>query len=241
MHFFPNSHTRGRHLAGLMVVVAAVAAIVGTTPTYAATGSSYLSTLNSERAAHGLTPLHSRAVLDSVAHAWAARLAATGWLRHNPALERQVHNWQSLGENVGDGPTVGSIAHAFWASAPHRANILDPSYSQVGIAGVRGEGRLWMVVVFRGPLHQTSVARQTARGSRSAARTTLRSWPGHLLMVGSIGRSVAYVQRLLGVRPDGVFGPQTKQAVVSFQRRHQLGVDGIVGPITWGVLVRTRT
>lgn len=32
---------------------------------------------------------------------------------------------------------------------------------------------------------------------------------------------------------DGVFGNDTKKAVMSFQRTHGLGVDGIVGPLTW--------
>jgi peptidoglycan hydrolase-like protein with peptidoglycan-binding domain len=52
------------------------------------------------------------------------------------------------------------------------------------------------------------------------------------------------VQARLGIAADGVFGPQTRQAVRAFQRAHGLAVDGIVGPQTLaslGVSAATRT
>jgi cell wall-associated NlpC family hydrolase len=52
---------------------------------------------------------------------------------------------------------------------------------------------------------------------------------------------VASVQRALGVAADGVFGPQTKAAVLAFQRAHGLEVDGIVGPQTLGALGTSGT
>jgi len=36
---------------------------------------------------------------------------------------------------------------------------------------------------------------------------------------------------------DGKFGPDTEQAVKTFQGLHGLTQDGIVGPLTWGVLI----
>lgn len=58
------------------------------------------------------------------------------------------------------------------------------------------------------------------------------------LRQGAKGEIVEFLQKLLTrnefrVAVDGDFGPRTKEAVVAFQRRHQLTVDGIVGPQTW--------
>jgi resuscitation-promoting factor RpfB len=53
-----------------------------------------------------------------------------------------------------------------------------------------------------------------------------------LLKKGSHGSVVAELQRRLGVRADGAFGPRTRAAVRRFQRRHGLEADGIVGPLT---------
>jgi peptidoglycan hydrolase-like protein with peptidoglycan-binding domain len=53
-----------------------------------------------------------------------------------------------------------------------------------------------------------------------------------LLKLGSRGPGVTRVQRVLRIQADGIFGPQTRRAVRSFQKRHGLLVDGIVGPQT---------
>lgn len=204
---------------------------------YASVGSSYLNILNQERTSHGLAPLHSNARLTSVASDWARQMAARGVLQHNPALTSEVRQWRSLGENVGRGASVRDLAHAFWASAEHRDNTLDPGFTQVGIAAAIADHRIYIAVEFREPVrHATPTVRQ-----HGTSRTSERAYPGRLLMRGTEGPAVAYVQRLLGLSVNGFFGAATQQAVLAFQRRHHLGVDGIVGPITWGTLIRTRT
>jgi Putative peptidoglycan-binding domain-containing protein len=63
-----------------------------------------------------------------------------------------------------------------------------------------------------------------------------------MLQVGSHGAGVVTLQerlRDLGYNPgqvDGVFGPNTKAAVLSFQRAQGLAADGIVGPRTQAAL-----
>ena len=60
------------------------------------------------------------------------------------------------------------------------------------------------------------------------------------LKKGSKGPRVAFVQKVLGLHADRIFGKQTKRAVKRFQRRHGLTADGIVGPATWRALKRSR-
>ena len=61
------------------------------------------------------------------------------------------------------------------------------------------------------------------------------------LKQGSRGSAVADLQRRLGIGADGVFGAQTRAAVVRFQSSRGLGADGVVGPNTWGALLRGTT
>lgn len=59
------------------------------------------------------------------------------------------------------------------------------------------------------------------------------------------GLDVAYVQQRIvaigyagtpALRPDGIFGPLTREAVRWFQYVSGLDADGIVGPLTWAAL-----
>jgi peptidoglycan hydrolase-like protein with peptidoglycan-binding domain len=57
------------------------------------------------------------------------------------------------------------------------------------------------------------------------------------LSAGSEGRQVELLQAALGgIRVDGVFGPETEEAVRQFQATKGLSVDGVVGPATSGLL-----
>ena len=53
------------------------------------------------------------------------------------------------------------------------------------------------------------------------------------IRMGSVGVDVATWQRVLGLNPDGVFGPRTHDRTIAFQRAHGLTADGVVGPATW--------
>lgn len=52
------------------------------------------------------------------------------------------------------------------------------------------------------------------------------------LKVGSRGSQVSELQSFLAIGSDGIFGSQTKAAVVRFQSQNGLSADGIVGPMT---------
>lgn len=62
-----------------------------------------------------------------------------------------------------------------------------------------------------------------------------------LLRQGRSGADVAELQGLLQIhgypiQRDGVFGAETKRAVVEFQQAHRLSGNGVVGETTWALL-----
>jgi putative peptidoglycan binding protein len=71
----------------------------------------------------------------------------------------------------------------------------------------------------------------SAHARSERAPSAHRSEAG-VLQLGDRGKAVARVQRALGITVDGIFGPQTFEAVRSFQQRAGLIVDGVVGPQT---------
>lgn len=54
---------------------------------------------------------------------------------------------------------------------------------------------------------------------------------------GSSGEAVKKIQTAVSLKADGIFGPQTRAAVIAFQQSKRLNADGIVGPITWKALI----
>jgi peptidoglycan hydrolase-like protein with peptidoglycan-binding domain len=69
-------------------------------------------------------------------------------------------------------------------------------------------------------------AQADTAGSTGAMSTEI------VLKKGDRGKAVAAVQRKLGLKADGTFGPGTVRAVKRFQKREGLDADGIVGPAT---------
>jgi uncharacterized protein YkwD len=117
-----------------------------------------LARINYARAARGIRPLIVVAGTTDVAHGWSCRLASLHSLAHNPGLASQLeshgsYNWTTYGENVGMVmSTAGADAlfRAYMHSAPHRANILDPSYKYVGIFTKRTTAFRWNTLDFVG-------------------------------------------------------------------------------------------
>ncbi|MBW4661622.1 MAG: peptidoglycan-binding protein [Drouetiella hepatica Uher 2000/2452] len=56
------------------------------------------------------------------------------------------------------------------------------------------------------------------------------------LRFGDTGTEVSRLQSALGIRADGIFGSQTRSAVISYQERCGLLVDGIAGTQTLSTL-----
>ena len=52
---------------------------------------------------------------------------------------------------------------------------------------------------------------------------------------------VLYLQRFLGLTPDGAFGPKTDLVLKTWQKDNGLTPDGVAGPKTWDLIMsKTR-
>lgn len=93
-----------------------------------------LDRINQERAARGLHALAWDATLGNYASAWSQQMSATGFGHQN--LGALPATYRYTGENIASGDkgvTVGSLHAALMRSDGHRANILAPGYTHVGI------------------------------------------------------------------------------------------------------------
>jgi peptidoglycan hydrolase-like protein with peptidoglycan-binding domain len=72
--------------------------------------------------------------------------------------------------------------------------------------------------------------------TRAALEQTRNRAQGGTLELGDRGRAVARLQRALGIPADGIFGPNTLEAVRALQKREGLAVDGIAGSQTLAAL-----
>ena len=68
-----------------------------------------------------------------------------------------------------------------------------------------------------------------------AGPNTLNGCP--MLKQGARGNITKLLQEKLGISADGIFGANTKAAVISYQKANGLSADGIVGPNTWKKLL----
>ena len=143
-------------LTAVAVAGALLVSLLAVPSASASTGSSFVSLVNSARASHGLHGYAVSSQLTSVALGQAQRMAAQKRLYHNPSLATQVTGWKYVGENVGYGPDVSTLFQAFMNSTPHRDNILDHDFTQIGVGAVTVSGTTWVSMVFREPLHATS-------------------------------------------------------------------------------------
>jgi hypothetical protein len=128
--------------------------------------SGLLSDTNSARASNGVASLSLNAKLDAAAQAKANDMAARNYWSHNTPegnppwvfVTAQGYNYQKLGENLAAGFSDEQATINGWmASPPHRENLLDGAFSDVGFGFANnpnytsaGGGPMTIVVAFYG-------------------------------------------------------------------------------------------
>ncbi|PRY14466.1 CAP domain-containing protein [Kineococcus rhizosphaerae] len=140
--------------------------------------------LNAERAKVGAPPVTLDPTLERVAQDWADVLGQGDGMKHNPNLSTLLSDFPRWGEivataDMGNADTHGLengvLAVQTWMnSAPHKAVLLDPQYTGVGIglvyttlwSGGRTVWRSYWVADFGSP-RRTALVAANADGSRS--------------------------------------------------------------------------
>jgi uncharacterized protein YkwD len=98
----------------------------------------FVAQINELRASQGLNALSVDGNLTSVAENWAVNMASQDGIFHRTDLRSGIAvNWKRLGENVGMGPNVKDLMQAFIASPGHYKNLVDPTFTHVGVGTVR--------------------------------------------------------------------------------------------------------
>ncbi len=89
-------------------------------------------------------------------------MAAQGRIYHSSSLSSGISGgWSSLGENVGMGGSVSHIESMFEASSAHRDNLLNPSFTQIGVGVASGsDGTLYVTEVFVGRADYAGILRR---------------------------------------------------------------------------------
>lgn len=109
--------------------------------------SDFYGRINSIRASNGLGGLSSNGALAGYARSWAKHMAERGSLGHS-SIGSLVPPWSSVGENVGQGGSVGGIFGALAGSSGHLSNMLG-NFTHVGVGVyVDSGGTIWTAHVF---------------------------------------------------------------------------------------------
>lgn len=119
----------------------------GATATEAQLAADVLVLVNQERAAVGAAPLVWNGPLAAVAQAHSADMAARGFFAHNnpdglTPFDRMAAagiTYTTAGENIAAGYADANAVMNGWMNSPgHKANILNTSYTEIGIGVKQG-------------------------------------------------------------------------------------------------------
>lgn len=140
--------TRIRAAFGLIFLVCALAPAAqadSQAPVMSQRERSLLSIVNEVRGANGLRPLRVDVALNRVARSHSATMIRTNVFTHGSMAARLAGSGARgpmFGENlawgVGAGGSARSLVRGWMASPGHRANLLRPGWTRIGIGALKG-------------------------------------------------------------------------------------------------------
>ena len=170
----------GKILVGIVAAVVSLSLMAGAASADAASSEGdFVARLNDLRSAQGLGTLSVDPALTDMARAWSSRMAAADAISHNPNLASEAPpSWMKLGENVGVGPTVGSLHDAFVASPHHYTNMIDPAFTKVGIGVVEVGDTMYVTVDFMTAAGEVASAAAAPAQAAKAGKATVCTGKG---------------------------------------------------------------
>ena len=133
-------------------------AAVAAAPTGSTASVAYVNRIvvlvNAQRTARGLRPLIVSPCATRYAAPWTTHMAATNTLAHQSLAPLMRCPARMAGENIAYGNVSADQMMAMWMNSPgHRANILNPGFTRIGVGAVRTtSGRWWATQDFVTPL-----------------------------------------------------------------------------------------
>ena len=101
--------------------------------------------VNAERGKAGLRPLGMIGCADTYANNWAGSMARTGTFAHqslSPIMRACAA--RGAGENIAYGNVTADAMMTMWMNSPgHRANILNGSFTHIGIGATKAANGRW--------------------------------------------------------------------------------------------------
>ena len=151
-------------LAGIAAAPAGAAAVPASVDSVALAPASVQTNLaayiNNYRRANGLAPVLLTSRMQPAAQGHAAYMARINRLTHTGAngsnagqrLLASGVRWSIWGENIAVGYSSSNAVFNAWRnSAGHRANMLNPRFTHIGIGVAYGYGRWWWCLVLARP------------------------------------------------------------------------------------------
>lgn len=221
--------------------------------------SEVLSLVNEARQSVNLPLVSENTILDHAAETKARDMLERQYFSHTTPdgeapwvfLQRAEYSYTAAGENLAIDYTSARDAHTALMNSPsHRANILNPLYTEAGVAVIGGtfHGNQSVVIVqfFGHPNERTSVpiiktpAPAPVKTPTPTPIPAIEQLPTTNMSIGASGAKVRYVQKLLAsdsaLYPEGLitgfYGLRTKAAVERFQRAHGLTPNGVLDEST---------
>ncbi len=195
--------------------------------------SGLLSDTNVARAGNGVSKLKLNTKLDAAAQAKANDMASRNYWSHNTPegnppwifVTAQGYSYQKLGENLAAGfADEQSTINGWMASPPHRENLLDPAFSDVGFGYANnpnytsaGGGPMTIVVAFYGKPQvlagKTATAATTSK-PRSPTPTTAAAKPKSSTTTSSKSSAVKKKAVAAATKPVAKTEPATTQVPI---------------------------